>query len=401
MRIILFTENQRFGGMDTFIVNLIDHWPDKKDSFLLICNHSHPGLDKLNKILEIETVKHKIPLNWSFLSTIINYLPNILKRFIRQLFKLLLMPLQYYLIKDLFKNNNADALISINGAYPGGETCRIANIVWSKLGRKNSIHNIHNYTIQSRPIIRPLENMIDRTLSNSVDAIVSVSNNCADSLKIRGNINQNKVQVIRNGIKSMDLEISANSLRNILKIPLDHKIITMIGSYEERKGHEFLFRSMRKVYEKYENITLVIIGTGNTHEISKINKLAENYLKSKSVHLIGELDNAASYLKDADLLVIPSQSDESFGLTAIEAMQNSTAIVSTNVGGLPETIGENGQCGFCVDKHNETEFADRIIFLMINDVECKRLGINGYNRAKKLFSPDEMSRNYHELLKQR
>ena len=228
MRIILFTENQRFGGMDTFIVNLIGHWPDKKDSFLLICNHSHPGLDKLNKILEIETVKHKIPLNWSFLSIIINYLPNILKRFIRQLFKLLLMPLQYYLIKDLFKNNNADALISINGAYPGGETCRIANIVWSKLGRKNSIHNIHNYTIQSRPIIRPLENMIDRTLSNSVDAIVSVSNNCADSLKIRGNINQSKVQVIRNGIKSMDLEISANSLRNILKIPLNHKIITMI-----------------------------------------------------------------------------------------------------------------------------------------------------------------------------
>ena len=52
----------------------------------------------------------------------------------------------------------------------------------------------------------------------------------------------------------MDLEISANSLRNILKIPLNHKIITMIGSYEERKGHEFLFRSMRKVYEKYENM---------------------------------------------------------------------------------------------------------------------------------------------------
>ena len=48
----------------------------------------------------------------------------------------------------------------------------------------------------------------------------------------------------------------------------------MIGSYEERKGHEFLFKSMRKVYDKYDNITLVIIGTGNDDEIlSKINKL--------------------------------------------------------------------------------------------------------------------------------
>ena len=33
MKIVLFTENQRFGGMDTFITNLIEAWPDKNDSF--------------------------------------------------------------------------------------------------------------------------------------------------------------------------------------------------------------------------------------------------------------------------------------------------------------------------------------------------------------------------------
>ena len=58
MKIVLFTENQRFGGMDTFITNLIEAWPDKNDSFLLICNENHPGLKYLSDNLDIKIIKH-------------------------------------------------------------------------------------------------------------------------------------------------------------------------------------------------------------------------------------------------------------------------------------------------------------------------------------------------------
>ena len=145
----------------------------------------------------------------------------------------------------------------------------------------------------------------------------------------------------------------------MLKIPEDHKIITMIGSLEERKGHEFLFKSMRKVYDKYDNISLIVIGTGTPEEIKKINYYSRHHLKDRS-NFTGELENATSYLKDSDLLVIPSQADESFGLTAIEAMLCNNAIVSTNIGGLPETIGENGGCGFYVDRDNSEEFSEKL-----------------------------------------
>ena len=49
MKIVLFTENQRFGGLDTFIINLVNNWPDKNDTFFIICNQNHPGLQYLGK----------------------------------------------------------------------------------------------------------------------------------------------------------------------------------------------------------------------------------------------------------------------------------------------------------------------------------------------------------------
>ena len=49
MKICLLTENYYRGGLDTFIINLINGWPDKFDNFTIICNESHPGLIDIEK----------------------------------------------------------------------------------------------------------------------------------------------------------------------------------------------------------------------------------------------------------------------------------------------------------------------------------------------------------------
>ena len=49
MKIIIFTENGRAGGMDVFISTLIKFWPDINDKFIIICNKNHPGLLYLEK----------------------------------------------------------------------------------------------------------------------------------------------------------------------------------------------------------------------------------------------------------------------------------------------------------------------------------------------------------------
>jgi len=48
MKIVLFTENYYKGGLDTFIISLINNWPNKNDHIELICNYDHPGNEKYN-----------------------------------------------------------------------------------------------------------------------------------------------------------------------------------------------------------------------------------------------------------------------------------------------------------------------------------------------------------------
>jgi hypothetical protein len=47
MNICIYTENYYKGGLDTFLINLFNAWPDEQDKFTLVCNASHPGLDSI------------------------------------------------------------------------------------------------------------------------------------------------------------------------------------------------------------------------------------------------------------------------------------------------------------------------------------------------------------------
>jgi len=44
VKICFYTENYYKGGLDTFLINLFNAWPDEKDELTLVCNESHAGL---------------------------------------------------------------------------------------------------------------------------------------------------------------------------------------------------------------------------------------------------------------------------------------------------------------------------------------------------------------------
>ena len=401
MKIIIFTENNRGGGMDTFIGSLINNWPEKNDTFIVICNKNHPGLTYLEGLLPKNTqlIKHSIKLNWSIATKLISKLPKLFQRILRQLLRVLLAPIQYVQIKNLLSKHDGDQLISVNGSYPGGETCRLANIAWKSIGKPRSIHNVHNYAIKNRKIFSFYESFIDGQLQDSCKSIVSVSKSCADSLRVRDKFkSSNKISYIYNGLSIESNNIVTSNLRETIGISKNSKLMVMIGTYEERKGHEFLLKAMSYVYQKHANVHLAIIGSGSKSEISRINQLIEKYTLNKNVHLTGFIDNAPQMIKGADILLIPSQGFESFGLTAVEGMLNSIPVISTNTGGLPETLGVNGVTGLYSPADNYELFAKNIIYLLDNKGVREQVGVNGKLRAKSLFSPSVMAKKYKDLI---
>ena len=52
MKICFFLENNKAGGLDTFVKNLLTYWPNKKDKLFLFSNSNHPGNKFLKKILK-------------------------------------------------------------------------------------------------------------------------------------------------------------------------------------------------------------------------------------------------------------------------------------------------------------------------------------------------------------
>ena len=107
----------------------------------------------------------------------------------------------------------------------------------------------------------------------------------------------------------------------------------MLGTYEKRKGHDFLFKAFDKVYEENQNVSLIVCGDSKTEDRKYVESLR---LKSKSrnkIYLLNYINNGSLLIKQADILLIASQEWESFGWTAIESMARKIPVVSTNSGG--------------------------------------------------------------------
>ena len=75
-------------------------------------------------------------------------------------------------------------------------------------------------------------------------------------------------------------------------------------------------------------------------------------------------------MKRASLIVVPSTWDEPFGLVIAEAMSNGTAVITSNVGGIPDVIGKNG---IVINNINETNLLKNMYELLSNSMKMKKM----------------------------
>ena len=409
MNIVIFTENKSAGGMDTFYENLVKSWPCKNDKIIFICNKGHPGLKFLSNAFPKNTriIPHSLLLSWD-IDWVNNIKVIIIQKIIRKLLKYILLPYQYLSIKKLLKTINADFLISVNGGYPGGITTRLANIAWESIGKGKSVHSLHGLSLHNNSSygFKKLLNIFDKYITakhiSSLSNLVCVSKSCADSLKnYPGYDDKIPTQVIYNGINLEEKNKSESilDLRYHLKLSKDSKILLMLGTYDSNKGHSHIFKAMNLVLSKYPECHLVICGDHRGLEKYLVIKSMENImLGTKNIHLLDYMQNASYLIKQVDILLIASQITEAFGLTAIEAMKYKKPIISTDIDGLRETIGVDGDAGYCLEKNNYSSYADKIIYLLENEMIRDSMGKNGRKRVEDKFNSARMSKEYHALL---
>lgn len=409
MKIIVFMENNQHGGLDTFCSTLLNAWPDPDDHFVFVCNESHPGQDVLRQSItrQCEFVLHATPLSWVLSKTLFGWLPGSLRRVTQPFLRVLLYPHQRRTLRRLLKGFDADALLVMNGGFPGGESCRIANIAWADFAdqeqARRNIHNFHNYAVPPRLGFGWYENGLDRKLALAARRLISVSRSCAESLRVREAFRESvAIEHIYNGIAAVTEEsehAAVPDLRADLGIG-DAPLCIILANYEERKGHRFLFEAFARVAEVMPQAHLVACGGGSEQEKQAVVDARREFAPSANIHLLGFVPGGPQLIDQVDVVTISSQSFESFGLTAVEGMRRGVPVVATAVGGLPEVLGSEGQGGVTVASDDPKAFGDQILRFLQDPELRQRVGEKGRVRAETLFTAERMAQDYHRVMSQ-
>ena len=410
MKILLFTENTHKGGLDSFIVNLVRAWPNADDEFCVLVNALHPGLGELRLQLlgRAQVAAHGAPA----------YVDLVLRASSRWtwLRRLVALPLRAsYLVRGIrslektFSETGADRMMIVSGGYPGGDTCLSAVLAWSRGGLRPpptlSVHNLARRAPFWNLPASCWEYWMDRRITKEVGTVVAVSRACAHSMRIRPvlwggapiTFIFNGVEEIQGGTNTGPSAPERDSIRKEFGFDADAPVCIMLATYEARKGHEFLFDVFCQVLRVVPSARLIVCGFGIDAEYRRIMFERDRRGLSRQVILEGFRLDAMRLLAATDLLAVPSQSFESFGLTCIEAMARRVPVLATNVGGLPEVVVD-GDGGYVIEHNDVVGFA-ACMTALLNDPELRRQqGEKGRRRFERLFRAPQMALQYANLL---
>ena len=407
-RILLYTENNVIGGVDTFITTLVNNWPNAQDEFTVLCNEDYVGYERLKSKLEKNNnylSSHNFNHFYKFSRA---KLDSTNLRIQHKLFVSIFIILRYlnflFLILKMsrfFKRLDHDYLIVVNGGYPGGDSCRAASIAWRRAHKSRpGIHSFHGCVAASPAYSKIVENQIDKSINKSVSAWVTVSNSCLESMSLRKYLAKSeKKTFIYNGIDNplSVTEAQIDKFREALSFEKQDQLILMLASYETRKGHKLAIDAVSLVIKEIPRIKLLMCGSGTDSEIRTVEDSIKSAGMTKNVMALSYQDSVQVLLASSQLLVVPSQYEESFGLVIVEAMSNHVPVVATSIGGIPEVI-EDGLSGLLCQPNDPRAIASQIITVLTNKPLNEKLIENGFKRYELMFTADRMADAYFKLI---
>ncbi len=127
-----------------------------------------------------------------------------------------------------------------------------------------------------------------------------------------------------------------------------------------RVGLFTLIESMPAVIKRFPTAKFIISGKGQSDEMHKLIAHAEKLGVKNNIIFIGYYpDKKLPMLYQAADVFAFSTFYEHHPFAVLEALSTGLPVVTTTVGGIPETI-ENGKNGFLVEPFNSRAFSEKI-----------------------------------------
>ncbi|MEO2205060.1 glycosyltransferase family 4 protein [Paenibacillus pabuli] len=162
------------------------------------------------------------------------------------------------------------------------------------------------------------------------------------------------------------------------------KVLITVSRLVERKGHDITLRAIRHVTQHIPHLKYVICGEGPYR--SELERLVGLYALEDVVVFTGGIpDHELHQLYQcSDLFIMPSRDIkekgdvEGFGIVFLEANYYRLPVIGGNSGGIPDAVRDR-VTGYLVDPLDESEIADRIEQLVVDEELAQKLGENGHD----------------------
>jgi glycosyltransferase involved in cell wall biosynthesis len=191
---------------------------------------------------------------------------------------------------------------------------------------------------------------------------------------------------------------SRAELLRALGCEVDSKLVAVVGALFPSKDHMTFLAAAGKVTRMIGNVTFLIVGLGSESHTNRIRDRIRDLQLDSRVRILGWRNDVQDLMSDIDVLVISSE-QESFGLTAIEALSMETPVVSTRCGG-PEEIMVDGETGLLVPVKDPDAMADAIVKLLKNPELARGLGIRGRAHVSTQFGIDRFAQRIQGVIKE-
>ena len=221
------------------------------------------------------------------------------------------------------------------------------------------------------------------------DKVVPLSRQlCDDSL--RHGVKEAKLEYIQNGVDLSEVEEQRLKAKTV---NTDEKRIGFVGQMISRKNIFDILEIFDKLCQKYNNLTLVLLGDGEQRE--ELERYASKLTNNNKISFLGFKDDRLELLQSFDLFVMTSTL-EGIPRCLMEATAMGIPVAAYNISGIDQLITheQSGLLAKLGDKKTLTEYWEKLLF---NTEYAEKLANNARDYVNKHYSAQRMANEYTEL----
>ncbi len=186
-------------------------------------------------------------------------------------------------------------------------------------------------------------------------------------------------------------------------IPTDKPVITQVSRLDPWKDPLGVIEVFKRVKEKIDCRLVFCYNVASDDPeglrmYNKVYRKANKMVKTRDiVFVVGNQELLVNAIQKYSSVVIQKSIREGFCLSVTEALWKRTPVVASNVGGLPIQI-QDGENGFLLEPDDTNGFADRIIHILKNPKEAKKIGDKARKTVQRKFLITRLLSDYLDML---